>query len=92
METTAQESEVTNEHCSFCTMPKRSVSMLIAGNGVCICPNCALGVHQMLIEKTGVRTRMKTKYDVNIHKSLRSVIIVLAILVAAMIFLFFSYK
>jgi hypothetical protein len=80
------------QYCSFCKTPKENVLTLIAGNDACICPNCALGVHRLLVEKTDINKVMKTDHSLGIGKSISSVTMVITLLALIMAVLFFFFR
>jgi ATP-dependent protease Clp ATPase subunit len=91
-ETNSQNIEERFQYCSFCKISKQSVVTLISARNACICPNCALGAHKTLVEKTAIRTEMRTKYDIDINRSVVSSVVVIGITIAAMLFAFFYFK
>jgi hypothetical protein len=70
---TNQNSDGRSTYCSFCKIPKEATLLLIEGKNGCICPGCALGVHQPPVEKQG-----RNKYY-QVNNNAVIVIIILAI-------------
>lgn len=91
-ENTSQQNSDKIKNCSFCNIPREGVVTVIVGDNACICPNCVLGVHKMLVEKTDIRSQIKTKFDISITKSLTLNITVLSIGIIATLVLFFYYS
>jgi hypothetical protein len=79
------------QHCSFCKISKADTINLIAGKEACICPNCALGIHQLLLQRTDIQTVNKARFSPGIYKSMTSVTAVLIILLVLMVCLYFAF-
>ena len=91
-DTTFQQKNEQFKECSFCKIPRHGVSTVIIGQDACICPNCTIGIHKYLIEKTGIRPNIQIIEEKQVLSTVKSIMIVIAIVIVTMITLFFIYK
>ena len=91
-ETTVQSIEERFQYCSFCKIPKSHTIILIAGEEACICPNCALDIHKLVLNRTNIQTENKAKISESIEKNISAVTAVLTMLFAAMVTLYFIFR
>ena len=80
------------EHCSFCKVPKAATFILIAGNEACICPSCALGIHQLLLQRTDIQTVNNARFSLGLYKSINSVTMLLIMILVLMVCLYFVFR
>jgi ClpX C4-type zinc finger protein len=91
-ETTNQSIEERFQHCSFCKIPKAHTIILIAGEEACICPNCALDIHKLVLEKTNIQTVNTARVSESIEKNIKAITVLLIILLATMVSLYIVFR
>jgi hypothetical protein len=89
---TFQENNEKFKECSFCKVPRESVWTVIIGKEACICPNCSVGAHKLLVEKTSLRPNLTVLNEKEALKPVKSIVFVIVTTIILMLALFFIYK